>query len=149
MSHAPNPAARRHRKLPIRMPEGQRRIGDKAFCEISTTTAVPIHLRARVRDLRNVWVNPTDRRNGFAGRLMAAVCSEADALLTVLILTVKPYDATPADPDATMLEAFYAKFGFIPIQRDPTVMARQPQPIPPLDVPSPLQAGIAEAFADG
>lgn len=106
-------------------------IGPRGFhsarLTIAIPTAVPVHMRARMRELMSLEVPEEDRRQGFATMLLTRTAREADKANTVLLIVVKPYGDGSTDLPA--LQKFYGKFGFITIQHEPVLMARQPNTV--------------------
>lgn len=92
---------------------GQRSHGTASLM-LSLTDALPTHMRGGIRELTGLHTPETDRGQGLASMLMQKVCAEADRNKLVLLLT-------PAEG----LDGFYQQFGFIAIQQNPTLMARQ------------------------
>lgn len=81
---------------------------------LSLSDALPPHMRNGVRELTGLQTPEADRCQGLASMLMQKVCAEADKNKLVLLLT-------PGEG----LDGFYQQFGFIAIQTNPTLMARQ------------------------
>lgn len=98
------------------------RTNDGASCKIAVPTALPSHMRGRVVELRSLRTIPDKRGQGHAADLMLGICIEADMSRTFLFLAVEPDDDGPLDTHS--LSQFYMKFGFLPIQSDPPLMAR-------------------------
>lgn len=91
---------------------GLRKLG-AASCHLGHNAAFP----AGIVELSSLETAPHHRRKGIAGRLLDQLCAEADKSRTVLVLRA----------DSEWLEAWYARYGFTPIQAVPVVlMARQP-----------------------
>lgn len=63
------------------------------------------------------------RKRGYATQLMQRIVDDADMSYRVLMLRPEPYGLT----GITDLVHYYQKFGFIVIQDDPVIMARQPR----------------------
>jgi N-acetylglutamate synthase-like GNAT family acetyltransferase len=114
----------KHRRIPVGMRPGQRQLASASVL-ISLTDAVPVAMRAKVREVSHVFVPAEDRRKRLATALMNLVCQEADANGITLILTVDPYDT--GGPTAQQLQDWYALFGFRELQDSPNgkIMARQ------------------------
>jgi predicted GNAT family acetyltransferase len=81
----------KHRRIPVGMRPGQRQLASASIL-VSMTDAVPMAMRAKVREVSHVFVPAADRRQRLATALMNLVCQEADANGITLILTVDPYD---------------------------------------------------------
>lgn len=74
-------------------------------------------------ELVRVWTDPEARRQGSATALLTAICADADATASVLLL--RPV-AFCNKSDANLVK-WYKKFDFAVIQRRPVVlMARVP-----------------------
>lgn len=98
------------------------RTNDGASCKIAVPTALPLHMRGRVVEVRSLRTMPDKRAQGHATDLMLGICVEADLSRTFLFLAVEPDDDGPLDTKA--LGNFYMRFGFLPIQSDPLLMTR-------------------------
>ena len=94
---------------------GKRQLG-AASCRLGTSDALPAHLRD-VIEVSDVFVPEWHRRKGIASRLMQQVCDDADTFGNVLMLM-------PGESE--WLPAWYERFGFVAIQNNPVLMARQP-----------------------
>ena len=94
---------------------GKRQLG-AASCVLGPSAALPAHLRDVV-EVSEVFVPEWHRRKGIASRLLRQVCDDADAHGKVLMLMPDGDDWLPA---------WYARFGFVAIQNNPVLMARQP-----------------------
>jgi predicted GNAT family acetyltransferase len=114
----------KHRRIPVGMRPGRRELAS-ASITVSLTEAVPLAMRAGVREVSHVFVPAEDRRKHLATALMNLVCQEADANGITLILTVDPYDT--GGPSAEELQSWYSQFGFRDLQDSPNgqIMARQ------------------------
>ena len=99
---------------------------------LSFPLGVPPHMRAGIRELSQLSVLEPDRGQGHASKLLDAVCAEADKSRKVLLLMPSAYEAGGLDDLA--LIAWYRRHGFIVIQRNPILMARQPRGITSLDL---------------
>lgn len=87
------------------------------------TPALPQSLSG-VLELVRVWTDVEARKQGFATELVKAICNDADIESVVLMLTPRTFAAGGLNE----LQAWYERFGFRVIQRDPIVlMARMPQ----------------------
>jgi GNAT superfamily N-acetyltransferase len=108
------------------MRPGVRRVNDDASVRVTIPEAVPEHMRAKVRELTELYVAPAARRTKLATILMNFVCQEADANRMTLILTAKPEEEGAMDE--AQLVAWYQRFGFQVLPREqgaPYLMARQ------------------------
>jgi hypothetical protein len=96
-----------------------------ASLTVSMSTAVPEHMRERVREITHVFVPVTQRNQRQATVLMNFVCQEADANKITLILTAQATEE--GEPTTAQLIAWYEKFGFAHLQDTPAgmLMARQ------------------------
>jgi GNAT superfamily N-acetyltransferase len=101
---------------------GQRTHGN-ATCRLSYSQAIPAHMRGGIREITSIYVSESFRGCGDASALMKEVCNEADDNAIVLMLIPKPFDH---GLDQLQLIAWYARHGFIQIQDNPILMARQP-----------------------
>lgn len=97
--------------------------GPRKFKSASCRVAIPEGLPDEMRDgIREVLeVHSENPRKGHAKGLLGALCSEADGLGVVLMLRVDQYDD---GPDNSQLQRLYAGFGFLVIQDEPLLMAR-------------------------
>ena len=95
---------------------GKRQLG-AASCHLAPSDALPANLR-EVIEVSNVHVDEWHRRKGIASRLLRQVCDDADAHGKVLMLMPDGDDWLPE---------WYSKFGFVRIQNNPVLMARQPK----------------------
>ena len=68
------------------------RTNDHASLKVCVPTALPMHLRARIREIRSVETVPDQRGKGFAKDLLERVCISADLSGTWLMLHVEPGD---------------------------------------------------------
>lgn len=96
------------------MPIGARTNGH-ATCGIAVPTALPVAMRAKVRELLRLK-SPGD---GYGGLLMTAVLGEADATGTPLFLHVDPDDG-----DIDRMAGWYGRYGFVAVQDAPRLMLR-------------------------
>lgn len=78
--------------------------------------ALPDHLSSIV-EISALYTPEAMRGQGQATELLNRTCGEADKSRTVLMLM----------PDDLRLSKWYQKFGFVVIQADPIIMARQPR----------------------
>lgn len=104
------------------MKPGTRQHGP-ATLKLSHNTSVPAHMRGGLLEVSHVFTPEQHRGQGYASLLMQRVCVEADEAGKVLLLMPKPYDVVAMDRD--QLRDWYARFGFVPIQASPLIMARQ------------------------
>jgi GNAT superfamily N-acetyltransferase len=94
-----------------------------ASLRLSYSMAMPAHMRGGIREVTNVYTLESERGKGSASALLKQVCDEADESGIVLILLPKQNDATGLDD--LRLIAWYERNGFISIQDNPILMARQ------------------------
>lgn len=73
-------------------------------------------LPAGVLEISNVFTEPAFRKQGYATELIKQITNAADESKTVLALMCK-----------AELTRWYARFGFVVIQKQPILMARMPQ----------------------
>jgi len=97
------------------MKPGTRSYG-AASLQVAIPRALPPRMHARILELVHLFVPEESRRQGHATELLNRTIEEADRTRTVLFLCVE-------DPP---LEAFYQRFKFRAIQRNPLLMARAP-----------------------
>lgn len=86
-----------------------------ASARIAVPKSLPMHLRARVREI--VAVKSINPGNGEADALLTDICTEATATGTTLMLMVD-------GGDKERLANWYIRHGFAPIQAAPLLMAR-------------------------
>jgi GNAT superfamily N-acetyltransferase len=93
-----------------------------ASLRVVDPTGLPEDMRSAIREL--VAVSSHERGKGYARALMYQVTAEADLAGLVLMLKVEPFaDGMTAE----QLEKFYGSFGFLRIQDEPVLMAREPE----------------------
>lgn len=110
------------------MNSGPRLLGE-ARLTIGECKALPAHMRVSTRELSALEVPAESRKSGQASALMHEVCQEADDTGITLVIFVQPFGQF--DLSRTQLAEWYAKrFGFVPIQSDPLLMARIPGSTP-------------------
>lgn len=76
-----------------------------------------------ILEVVRVFTPVEHRRKGHASMLMHKITSDADAFGIVLLLRPQSF----GEDSGMDLISFYARFGFITIQREPVLMARQPR----------------------
>jgi N-acetylglutamate synthase-like GNAT family acetyltransferase len=111
------------------MQTGIRKVGP-ASVKVRQTNAIPLHMRARTREVTALEVPEAEQRKGYATTLMHKVCREADAANIVLILWPNPYGDNIALSRAQLIDWYARQFGFSAIQSDPVLMARLPHSTP-------------------
>jgi hypothetical protein len=94
----------------------------QATLRLVVPEGLPEEMRFRVREI--VSVSSGNPRKGQATALMYKVCREADKAGFVLLLEAKPFDS---GMEAEQLQSWYERFGFLQIQPEPALMARQPR----------------------
>lgn len=104
------------KNIPVGMRPGVRQLND-ASLKVSVPTAVPEHMRAHMREITHVYVDPASRRKHLATALLNLVCQEADANKITLLLTAQPEEAD--GPTADQLIDWYKCFGFQKLQDTP------------------------------
>ena len=82
---------------------------EHARCRVSKSKIFP----KGCMELSNVETDELFRNQGYATKLIQKVCKVADNDTIVLVLK----------PD---VHSFYERFGFVEIQKDPVLLARQP-----------------------
>ena len=98
------------------------RTNDHARLEVCVPTALPRHMRARIREIRGLETDADHRGEGHARDLLQRTCIAADFTDTWLMIHVDPGEA---DTHMQGLVALYSSFGFIPFQASPLLMVRQ------------------------
>ena len=98
---------------------------ESATCKVRVSTAIPGHMRDRVRELVKLNVPTEDRKKGYATALLHKVCEQADEASVLLFINVQPYG--DIELSKGQLEAWYRRFGFETIQDEPRLMARPNQ----------------------
>lgn len=87
-----------------------------AKCRLVPPVALPMNWRGRVSELVGLYTDEAHRCSGDASQLLHNVCRLADDADVMLILSV--------ENDSPALCSFYTRFGFLPIQAKPLLMAR-------------------------
>lgn len=95
-----------------------------ASLELCVATALPMHMRRGIIQLTKLRTDPQFRRQGYAHMLMMLVCAEADVAGKMLLLKVGDGEIGGASKQQLLL--FYQRFGFVPVQAEPMLMARSP-----------------------
>ena len=106
---------------------------------LSFPLSVPPHMRSGIRELSQLSVEAGARGKGHASKLLDWVCREADQQRKVLLITPSAYrvlsngciddyhnPATGGLDDAALI-SWYSRRGFVIIQQQPILMARQPR----------------------
>lgn len=98
---------------------------EHATCDIEPFNEKGFELNDSVKWIKNLYVAPEHRKQGYAKKLLLQLGKEADATQVCLILECRPFeDGISADD----LEALYKRHGFITIQQEPKLMSRVPVP---------------------
>jgi len=105
-----------------------------ASLRVRQPPSVPAHMRERIREIGNLYVEPGERNKGYATRLLRKVCQKADAANMVLMLFAEPFEDDSGAVELTLngltteqLVEFYNRFGFAITQMQPQIMmARMP-----------------------
>jgi hypothetical protein len=97
-----------------------------ASCRVRQTAAVPVSLRESTRELAALTVLACQRNKGFATSLVHKVCREADRAGIVLMLWPKPWGDSAGLSQSQLIDWYGREFGFVQIQPEPPLMARQP-----------------------
>ena len=95
-----------------------------ASCRVRQTNAVPLEMRASIRELCNLEVPAAEQGKGYATSLVHKVCREADAAGIVLVLWPQPWGDHIAMSRNQLAEWYAREFGFQAIQPEPLMMAR-------------------------
>ena len=93
-----------------------------ACCRIVPAMGVPEHMRGGMREI--IDLTSANPRKGHATKLMYKICAAADEQRITLILTAHAFQDGMADEQ---LAKWYQRFGFIKLQDEPVIMARQVQ----------------------
>lgn len=94
----------------------------QASLRLAIPEGVPEDMRPRMREI--VSVSSGNPRKGQATALLYKVCREADKAGFVLLLEAKPFES---GMETEQLLHWYERFGFLQIQLEPALMARQPR----------------------
>lgn len=91
---------------------------------VAESAAIPPHIRARVLEVRSVYIPENSRKAGLGNALVRKLCADADIAGNALFLMPEGAD----DADTARLERWYSMHGFERIQDNPVVvMFRRPQ----------------------
>jgi GNAT superfamily N-acetyltransferase len=96
---------------------------EHSSAEVQPNRCLPPEM-AEVMEVLRVTTDPAHRKQGHASALMREIVRDADKTETVLMLTPRPFGTI----GLICLRQWYEKFGFVQIQQNPVLMARQPQP---------------------
>lgn len=107
------------------MKYGERTFGH-ASLRLCSPSALPLHMRGKVVELRSLRTDPEQRRQGHADQLLRLVTVEAERSKKFLLIKVEPEAESvgPGGPDREALAAFYDRHGFVAIQPEPLLMVR-------------------------
>lgn len=97
-----------------------KRQNDHASLEVCVPKALPMHMRAKIREIKSVYTDPEHRGKGYAKSLLARIIISADLSDTWLMLHVDPDE----DTDKQRLVNLYVALGFKPFQAEPLLMVR-------------------------
>lgn len=97
------------------------RTNDHASLKVRVPTALPMHMRGKVREIVSLETEAEHRGKGYAKDLLARICISADLSDTWLMLVAEPGDD---GTDKQRLLNLYSRAGFAPIQADPILMVR-------------------------
>ena len=90
----------------------------EASAIVAESLAMPRNIRAKVLELRSVFVPESKRKAGLGNALMRKICADADIAGHALFLM----------PDSERLSRWYSAHGFERVQDNPViVMLRKPQ----------------------
>jgi len=98
------------------------RQNEHARLKVGIPKALPLYMRAKIREVSGVETDADHRGKGYARSLLARVCISADLDDTWLLVHVEPGDDTT---DKARLLKLYLSLGFVPFQADPLLMIRQ------------------------
>lgn len=118
-----------------------------ATCRIRRTVALPANMRERTRELCALEVPASEQGNGYATTLVHKVCRDADRAGIVLVLWPQPWGDNIALSRGQLADWYAREFGFIIIQPDPVLMARQPGATPRLLALKPVAEASLKASA--
>lgn len=112
------------------MKNGIRKFGGAQLL-IREAEFLPPHMRSRTRELHKLEVPlPDNRRQGFATELMFLTCTEADQFGITLVLECEAFGPHPCLETQPLAQWYCTKFGFMPIQSKPLLLARMPGSTP-------------------
>lgn len=121
------------------METGDRKLGP-ASCRIRQCTALPVHMRAKSREVTALRTEAEERGKGYGTSLMHKVCREADSAGIVLIIWPLEFDDGPLQGRA-LVDWYARNFGFGVIQEGPEVlMTRMPGATPKALALKPISA---------
>jgi GNAT superfamily N-acetyltransferase len=98
------------------------RMNEGCSLRVGIPTAYPKSIQACCRELTEFYTLPAKRGQGFAKKLLEAICKEADEAGFALLLHVEPYD--DCTMDEKRLESLYSRNGFVVFQQKPKLMCR-------------------------
>ena len=94
----------------------------KSALKITYPIGLPGHMRKNIREVTSLYTGNKFRGKGYASKLLQEVCISADKHAIVLLIAPKPFDN---GLDQEQLISFYSRHGFVKIQDNPVLMARQ------------------------
>lgn len=98
---------------------------------IREASFLPAHMRSATREVHKLEVPlPDNRRQGFGTELMHLTCAEADKSGVTLILECEAYGPHPCLETQPLADWYCRRFGFMPIQAKPLLLARMPGSTP-------------------
>ena len=98
---------------------------ENATCDIEPFNEKGFDHNNSVKWIKNLYVAPEHRKQGYANKLLQQLGKEADETQIALVLECRPYEDGITVDD---LEALYKRHGFITIQQEPKLMSRVPVP---------------------
>lgn len=81
-------------------------------------------LNGKIKLITKLYVEPEERGNGYASELMKEIANNADLNGHALIVEPNPFGIHGLDK--SKLISFYAKHGFVRLQKEPYLMVRYP-----------------------
>lgn len=96
---------------------------EHSSAEVQPNRCLPPEM-AEVMEVLKVTTDLAHRKQGHASAVVREIVRDADKTGTVLILQPRPYGTI----GLINLRGWYERFGFMQIQANPVLMARQPRP---------------------
>jgi N-acetylglutamate synthase-like GNAT family acetyltransferase len=118
-----------------------------ASVRIRKCNAVPLDMREGTREVACLQVPSRLQNRGYATTLMYKVCREADAAGIVLVLWPQPFGDHMALGRTQLAEWYAARFGFVEVQPEPLMMARQPGTTPKMLALNPVVEACVRGLA--
>ncbi len=120
---------------------GERTLGPASLL-LRKCEGLPVHMRARTREITDVWVEDRAQRgSGHGSALLEQVTREADEAGKTLIIIPGAFDDSPMSNEE-LAQWYVRRFGFQAIQASPVILARMPGSTPRMLKP------VATAAAD-